>query len=541
MLVAAAILALAAPAPAYAQSDTDKAHAFFRSAQSSFESGNKAQALTEFRLAYKLGPSSATLYWIAACEYHLDLLKDARMHYQQFLAEEPGSQYADNARLRVQAIEARKSVLVINTVPDGVDVAIAGDADRQTGQAPNPFQLPPGRYRVTLSKANYGTQTFSEVLDVGETRSLFRKLDPIPARLAIHTLPEDATLYVRGNRAQNPYMQDVEPGTYEIYAEATAYGSKRESYTLTAGENRSIVFELPYIQRSGRPELIGFWTATGAIGAGMAVVSLLADPDPTKAVSVTLIGAAGLVGGIVGGVTSTAFVPDYIRDNRALFRIGAMWMGAAEGATLGLAFSGNLASGWIGGTVGLGAGTVLGTWLDDKAPNYGRVALLQSAAVTGALAGALAVPALRLDPANHAEVAILTGLNAGLGAGLALAYLPDQSAYGPTWQRVTLVDLAGAAGLFAGALMVTIGDCIRQNIQCKSFASDAPTAQGALVGAALGLGAGWFLTRHYDKNRGTAPEHRVSGFAWPVPAPLASVGRDGRQTVVPGLATQGLF
>jgi hypothetical protein len=167
--------------------------------------------------------------------------------------------------------------------------------------------------------------------------------------------------------------------------------------------------------------------------------------------------------------------------------------------------------------------------------------MVQSAAVTGALAGALAVPALALDPTKHAEISVLVGLNGGLLAGLAAAYLPDQRTYGPTWQRVMMVDLAGAAGLFAGALTVTVGHCINENIRCERFASDVPTGRGALVGAGLGLAAGWFLTRHYDKIDGPVSEARTARLLLPLPAPLATIGRNGQVTLLPGPTAQGRF
>src|SRR5581483_8362903 len=44
----------------------------------------------------------------------------------------------------------------------------------------------------------------------------------------------------------------------------------------------------------------------------------------------------GLAGTIAGFLVATSFVPNYIPDNRALFIIGATWIGGAEGAVAGL-------------------------------------------------------------------------------------------------------------------------------------------------------------------------------------------------------------
>src|SRR6185436_10236600 len=100
-----------------------------------------------------------------------------------------------------------------------------------------------------------------------ETKPLFFKLDEIPARLEIETGPPGATLYVNGNRARNPYRQDVAPGHYEIIGEAPDHDQRAIEFVLGAGERKLLTgdnhFQLPYTQRSGRPELI---VASGIIG-----------------------------------------------------------------------------------------------------------------------------------------------------------------------------------------------------------------------------------------------------------------------------------
>ncbi len=518
-----------------------------------FKEGNKEDALVNFRLAYELTDMIEALFMMAQSEYHLGKLKEARAHYQQYLAA-PGKKdekSVETAQLRIGAIEKRKGVLAINTDPVGSEVVLEHESGQVvTGQAPNNFELESGRWRVTVSKPNFRARTDEIAIDIAGTETRFFKLDPVPARLEIRTRPRKATLYVRGNRARNPYLQDVEPGAYEIYAEAPDYDSRREVLSLEAGERRVVDFDLRYVQRSGRPELIGFWTAVGAVAGGTAVLARLSTrPDAESfTASATVVAAGGVAGGIAGGIVSTAFVPEYIRDNLALFRIGAMWIGATEGASLALTFRRTLSTGWLGGAAGLGAGALAGSWLDARAPNYGRVALIQSAAAVGALAGALAVPALRdeldLTPATYAPRAVFLGLNLGLAAGLGLAYLPDQRQYGPSWQRVVLVDLAAAAGAFGGALVSAVGRCVQEQAEVCEFESDAisraRTAKFALVGGAVGLAAGWALTRGYDRNN-TSPSEGQAHLLLPTPTVLPTVDRNGRRRLMPGLAAQGRF
>jgi hypothetical protein len=555
----------------------ERAHKHYESGVTLFESGNKEQALVEFQLANEISPKKENVFMIAQCEYHLGQLVLARTHYEAYLAEQKQGELADLSRLRIEAINRRPGVFAINTVPDDVEVRIEGEGTAITGQAPNEFRVPHGRYHVTVSKANFSGETRELSIEVAETKPLFFKLEPIPAHLTVRTTPPGATLFVRGNRTQNPYVQDVPPGSYEIYAESAYYQPKRESITLSPGEDRVVEFPLTYVQRSGRPELIGFWTGIGAVGGGLWVLTQ-GNPTNLKAsLSVTLFGAGMLAGGLGLGVLSstTALVPNYIRDNLALFRIGSMWVGDVEGATLAMGLSHNWTATWLGGAGGLMAGAIAGWWLDDLSPNYGRVSLIQSAALLGTVAGAIAVSAMGQYPAavaapqtppsflNYGTAdqqpynnyrnqikqriawGMLAGLNVGLAAGLAMAYLPDQSVYGPSWQRVMMVDAAG----FFGVVFATISElCSRtsslngESVHCadSSATLNGRTARFALVGAGLGLVAGWLLTMNYDQVREARPELPPLSFL-PLPGAVPVQTLSGTAELLPGLLSQGRF
>lgn len=539
-----------------------QAHQHYQAGVSLFEAGNKEQALVEFQLANELVPKKANLFMIAQCQYHLGLLKEARANYQEFLAQPTSEELADIARLRIEAINHRPGVLAINTVPDQVQVRIEGGGQVFTGEAPNEFRVPRGRYRVTVSKPNFVRQERDITIDVAETKPLFFKLDPIPARLEVHTSPSNATLYVRGNRTQNPYAQFVDPGDYEIYAEANYHIARHDVVSLAPGQQLKVDFPLSYLQRSGRPELIGFWIGIGAIGGGMAVTTRL---SPGQAGNLTLIAAGALAGGIGAGVISAALVPAYIQDNLALFRIGSGWIGDVEGLSLGLALTQSVSGAWLGGVVGLSAGSVAGWWLDDHAPNYGRVAMIQSGAFLGALAGVLAIPAMGFalesitkttKTTTTAETTttttriprvgwgMLAGINVGLATGLALAYLPDQRSYGPSWQRVMLIDLAAVAGGFTGALLQMCVSGQGNKGVCGNAEIGPQMARYALAGSAVGLATGLFLTWKYDKHDdkhedNLAQTHPARGM--PLPGALPVQTTDGRWSLVPGLVSQGQF
>jgi len=569
------LLMLPGPSPrAEESSPLERAHKHYEAGVSLFEAGNKEQALVEFQLANELAPKKENVFMIAQCEYHLGQLVSARASYEAYLAEQKQGELADLARLRLEAINRRPGIFTINTVPDNVEVRIEGDGATVVGQAPNEFRVPRGHYHITASKENFTSETRELSVDVAETKPLFFKLEPIPAHLTIRTTPPNAALFVRGNRAQNPYVQDVPPGNYEIYAEASYYQSKRETITLAPGENRVVDFPLTYVQRSGRPELIGFWTGIGAVGGGLAVLTQTKPgTNASLSLNLSLLSAGVLAGGMSLGFLSstTPLVPAYLRDNLALFRIGAMWIGDVEGATFAMGLSHDWTATWFGGAAGLVGGAVAGWWLDDKSPNYGRVSLIQSSALLGAVAGALMVPALGLYPSPpnlndsdptvndardnsyHNQIrqrlawGMLAGLNVGLTTGLAMAYLPDQSVYGPSWQRVLMVDLAGVAGAIFAA---TIEICTRgkNNIHCADQDPKDPnktrlndrTARYALAGAGLGLITGWLLTMSYDHNNQARPAPPLLSHI-PLPGVVPVQSTSGTAELLPGLISQGQF
>jgi hypothetical protein len=536
-----------------APEDTARDH--YKTGISLLNAGNISQALIHFRLAQETAPTPANLAMMGHCEYHLGKFKEARKHYEEYLQHESTGAQAETARQRIVAMDRREAVLAIETMPREVEVVLErldGDRAVKTGTAPGNFPVAAGRWRVTVKKEGYRTETREETVESVDTRPLFFQLERQPGRLEIVTTPPGATLYVRGNRARNPYVQEVEPGAFEVYGEATHWEGRPETYIVAPGERRRIHYQLQYVQRSGRPELIGFWTTAGAMAGGMAVLARLnrtvsSPEDATRAeltASATLVAGGALVGGVIGALSSNAFAPNYIQDNKALFRIGAAWIGAVEGANVGLALRWGYTPALIGGGAGLAAGAVTGILLDDKAPNYGRVATIQSAAAMGMLAGILSVPALALDKSEYTPGAVLAGLNVGLGAGLALAYLPDQNNYGPQWQQVMLINLGTAAGVLAGGMVDIIRQClgrVDEDKRCEIDTGDPKyTARYALVGGAVGLVSSWLLTQRWGgSDEPTSGQPPLSLITFPTVLPVA--GADGRSRPGFGLTSAGRF
>jgi hypothetical protein len=589
-----------------------------------FDARDHEQALIEFEKANELKSRPAALFMMAQCQYLIGRLKEARGNYQRYVDENPEGEFASLARDRVEAIDKRPSTFVINAVPDDVTVQISrvGMLGQSVagGQAPNNFSVPRGRYRIDVTKPNYQGQTRIVEVDVAETKPLFFKLEPIPARLEIETAPLGATLYVNGNRARNPYRQDVPPGPVEIFAEAPDYESRAVDLSLAPGEHQAFTgearFTLKYRQRSGRRELIAASGVLGAfIGAAAVAAAIGRDLNDQSVSSVLLATGGGISGAALGVLLATPLVPDYIPDNRALFIIGAMWIGAAEGfgtAVVGYQvathfgggsppcvpepcrpdFGDQLRAGFVGSIAGLGLGLTAGALSSKHAPSYGRGWLIQSAAAGGAISGALLQIGTKWKPygsdwrntveahngpdTNHAPgmsapacsdtnvpttsdpnqdvyncrypstsaldlaPGTLIGLNVGLLAGLIGAYAPDQSHYGPTWQRVLFVDLAAAAGAIAGGVfgcVFNVQGCLKNPNPTDE--ARAVEAWAALGGAGVGAIAGVLGTRRFEDELPDGRTTANSGATMPVVtvAPM----RDATGGVVPSFAAMGSF
>ena len=426
---------------------------------------------------------------------------------------------------------------------------------------------------------------------------------------------------MNGNRARNPYRQNVSPGPVEIFAEAPDYESRAIDLSLAPGDHKLLVgdarFQLRYRQRSGRRELIAASGVLGAfIGAAAVAAAIGRDLNDQNVSSVLLATGGGISGAALGILLATPLVPDYIPDNRALFIIGGMWIGAVEGFGTGVVgyqiathFGGpsppcipepcrpdvgdQLRAGFVGSIAGLGLGLTASALSSKHAPTYGRGWLIQSAAAGGAISGALLQVATKWKPYGtywqHDVVAnpgpidgtpcmdtgatttvtamdgtkstpevyncvgaittsaldlapgTLIGLNVGLLAGLMGAYLPDQSHYGPTWQRVLFVDLAAAAGAIAGGVfgcVFNVQGCLKA--QNPSDEARAIEAWAALGGAGVGAMAGVLGTRHFEDEM---PDGRTTGDSASTTMPVVTVApmRDATGGVVPSFAAMGSF
>ena len=155
MVLASLLAVVAAPARA-ADDATAQARSHYEMGLKLFDAREHEQALIEFSKANEIKPRPAALFMMAQCEYLMGRLREASVHYQKYATENPNGEFAELARDRVESIGKRPSTFVVNSVPEDVTVRISPEAETgrvvATGQAPNNFSIPRGRYRVDVTK-----------------------------------------------------------------------------------------------------------------------------------------------------------------------------------------------------------------------------------------------------------------------------------------------------------------------------------------------------------------------------------------------------
>ena len=174
--------------PARADQATETARGHYETGLELFYAREHAQALVEFQRAHEVKPRPATLFMMAQCEYLLGSLRLAREHYEAYLSESPTGEFVEVAKDRIESINRRPATLVINSVPDQVDVKIVSAEPANaassvppfvvSGQAPNNFSVPRGRWLVSVSKPNFLPQQLVVQVSIAETKPLFWRSRP---------------------------------------------------------------------------------------------------------------------------------------------------------------------------------------------------------------------------------------------------------------------------------------------------------------------------------------------------------------------------
>src|SRR3569832_352448 len=96
-LVSVVTLTVGTAGRAYADEATDPARAHYETGLQLFYARAHAPALIEFQRAHEVKPRPATLFMMAQCEYLLGQLRQAREHYEAYLADNPNEENDEEA------------------------------------------------------------------------------------------------------------------------------------------------------------------------------------------------------------------------------------------------------------------------------------------------------------------------------------------------------------------------------------------------------------------------------------------------------------
>jgi len=128
--------------------------------------------------------------------------------------------------------------LYIESYPSGAYVYINGI---YRGTTPLNLELDPGTYSIRIEKSGYKTEYETVTLSPGDTRTIFKDLEPLKAKLYVHSNPPDASVYIDGiYKGITPLTLELDPGTYSIRIEKSGYKTEYETVTLSPGDTKTV-------------------------------------------------------------------------------------------------------------------------------------------------------------------------------------------------------------------------------------------------------------------------------------------------------------
>ena len=148
-------LALASTALAAPDANTEKARAAFQAAQTLYQAGRFADALTKFQEAQALKPHPVIIFNIARCHEQLGALAEALASYREYLRLSPEATDRDAVRASIASLEKRvpqNQPLVVSVEPASAVVRVDG---KKVGSSPASVELPPGEHALEVSAEGY--------------------------------------------------------------------------------------------------------------------------------------------------------------------------------------------------------------------------------------------------------------------------------------------------------------------------------------------------------------------------------------------------
>ncbi len=208
----------------------------FQAGAADYEAQRYAQAIEEFRAAYRLFPTPVILFNLAQAYRGDGRLSEAVAAFRQFVDESPN--LADTQRQDVETavaeIEAQRAVLSFEVEPAGGTLRLDG---REIGTLPLPraIEVLPGAHAIEIRLDRYVTHTDTVTLRPHQRRLYTATLAPVAVsgRVVVHVLPTDSEITLDGVLVGlGQITRDVPPGDHTVTLHHAGYGDFYRSFHL---------------------------------------------------------------------------------------------------------------------------------------------------------------------------------------------------------------------------------------------------------------------------------------------------------------------
>jgi hypothetical protein len=142
------------------------------------------------------------------------------------------------------SLKSNSASVTVTSDPAGARVVLN---NVQKGTTPVTIERAPvGENTIELQKEGFEAYKEQVKLQAGADNRVTAKLTPIPAELKVVSLPPDARIYFRNERAglAPVTLRDLEPGQYRVRAELEGYAPLSRTVSLNHGETKTEEFRL---------------------------------------------------------------------------------------------------------------------------------------------------------------------------------------------------------------------------------------------------------------------------------------------------------
>jgi hypothetical protein len=240
--LAALLLLLHAPAPAYAQD----AKTHLAAADTAAAKKDWAAAASAYRASNAAEPSVQAAEGLANAEYQQKHDGDAYAAYGKFV-QDWGDKVAPYKKIlaesRMKEIAARTGELTITVSEPGAAIAI-DDKPAGVSPLPSPLRLPPGPHRVRITKDGFlpFDQTPASVVGVGA--ALDAKLQPESAKGRVSVREKTGQplrVLVDGvDQGDSPWAGVVDPGDHQVAGRGPGVAAAPQRVTVARGKTAEV-------------------------------------------------------------------------------------------------------------------------------------------------------------------------------------------------------------------------------------------------------------------------------------------------------------